>query len=223
MTFFTLFMGLISTANAGPAGHELYYEASTLTSQDERWEMVNGSEMVLNGLKGGFQVVPNVHITGGWRYGSASRVLQLEGTSMISEDEEYGDIDIDGPEIGINLHQTSLGAKYTWAAKNWLQPYGAAEGILNVGVLTMDDDPRTEGNPNELSNTALSPGGSVSAGLEFLPFSANSRVQASVFLEAGYQFNFALAFADDAQKTEIPIGQLPLRGIVSRLGVGIQF
>jgi hypothetical protein len=220
----TLFLGLSSPALAAPAGHEVQYESSTVISEDGRWDIVGGSTLALGGIRGGWRIAPNTRITAGWRYGGATAGAYTDGyEDIVYEDGDKVYDEEASTEVGIGLHQLSLGGKYSWVAKHWLQPYGAGEAILNVGRLQLDDDPTKEGNTNEVSHTALAPGGALLLGVDILPFGENARVRAAVFFEAGYQVSLDLDFVDDSTKQEISLGQLPIGGVVSRAGLGLRF
>ena len=221
MTLFTLFLGLISTANAGPTGHDVQYELSTIQSDDSRWDMVGSGTVSLRGLRSSWRVADNINVTGGWRYGSTSNNVSIYDGSIAEEEDSV--VYESGPQIGLNLHQISVGAKYTWAAKNWLQPYGSAAADLSIASLMLDDDTDSQGNANELSFTTISPGASATVGVEVLPFLKDARFRASVFAEAGYQLSSALGFEDDSQKDKVSIGELPLGGTLVRAGIGVRF
>jgi hypothetical protein len=224
MILTTLFLGLSTPALAAPAGHEVQYESSTLISEDGRWDIVGGSTLALGGIRGGWRIAPNTNITAGWRYGGATAgAYTSEGEDIVYEDGDEVYDEEASTEIGMKLHQLSLGSKYSWVAKHWLQPYGAGEAILNIGQLQLDDDSTKEGNANEISHTALAPGGALLLGVDILPFGENARVRAAIFLEAGYQLSLDLDFVDDSTKQEISLGQLPIGGVVTRAGVGLRF
>ena len=220
----TLFLGLSSPALAAPAGHEVQYESSTVVSEDGRWDIVGGSTMALGGVRAGWRVAPNTNITAGWRYGRTTAGTYIdEGEDIAYEEGDEVYVEEASTVIAMKLHQLSLGTKYSWAAKHWLQPYGAGEAILNVGLLQLDDDPSKEGNANEISHTALAPGGALLLGVDILPFGEGARLRAAVFFEAGYQISRNLDFVDDSTKQEVSLGQLPIGGVVTRAGLGLRF
>ena len=219
MTLFTIFMSVISTADAGPAGHDLQYEVSTIQNQDGRWDHVGSQTLSMTGLRGSWRVTDEINVTGGWRRGTTSTSTEVYETDMAVIEEESYPVVIDGPQIGLRVDQASVGAKYTWAAKHWLQPYGSGGVELSIASLSLDDDPESEGNINEVSYTSVRPGAYAVIGLDLLPFSKDKRFRAAVFMEAGYHTSMDLSFESDTHT----VGELPLGGMVTRAGLGVRF
>ena len=223
MILATLFLALSGSAYAGPVGHELQITNTINTSEDPRWGMVGGGIIRLVGVRGGWHLAPGTTVTAGWHSGSRSSSLYSDAISPSAEDEDTYIEEESSPRLELGLHQVSAGAKYSWAARHWLQPYGAAELNLSIGTLSMDDDPDSSGNANELSHTALAPGSTMTLGIDLLPLAKDGRLRPSVFVEAGYHLSMALGFDGDATGSEPEVGQLPISGMVSRVGLGMRF
>ena len=122
MTLFTLFLGLISTASAGPAGHEVQLDSTPFSSEDTRWDVVGQGTVELTGLSAGWRISPSINIIAGWRYGAMSNTMDTNDIEILESDDVYEEYNDDGPSIGLKLHQVSVGANYSWEAKHWLQP-----------------------------------------------------------------------------------------------------
>ena len=219
MTLFTIFMGMISTADAGAVGHDVQYEMSTIQTQDSRWDLVGSNILSMTGVRGSWRVTDTINVTGGWRRGTTNSSADLYEADMTVMEEGTYPIVVDGPQIGLRLDQASVGAKYTWAAKHWMQPYGSGGVEVSIASLSLDDDTDSDGNINEVSYTSVRPGAYAVAGVDFLPFSKDKRFRAAVFVETGFHTSMDLSFAND----DHTVGELPLGGVVTRAGLGVRF
>jgi len=223
MMFIAISLGLLANASAGPVGHEVNIESGLMSNEDPMWEMFQGyGALLTTGVSGGIHVAPQTTVRVAWQHGATGGTLSLDGDDSVTD--EYGDpLYIEGPYLGIVVDRYSVGAKYTWAATHWFQPYATGEGTLTVGHILLDDDRDKEGNPNEIRRGALAPGGLATLGAEFLPFGKNARWRIALFLETGYQATLPLKFVDRTQSKDIGIGDLRFQGVVSRMGLGARF
>ncbi len=221
MMFIALCLSLLSTASADNNGIEVSLEGGLMETSGSKWDLFSDGALITTGVRAGKRLAENTSVTLGWRHAAVGSTLVIGDEEIIYDD--YGYEEPDGPYLGIVLDQYSLGAKHTWTVKPWFQPYVTGEAILSVGHFLMDDDPDKEGNSNEIRRGAVAPGGAATVGMDVLSFGKDARWRVALFVESGYQTGFALKFVDRTQKNDIPVGDLPLQGVVTRFGLSAQF
>lgn len=191
---------------------ELSVERAALGAQDPAYDSIDDRDRLSGwGLRAGYPVVPGLSVIGSWS-------MQRRGAfnyapSLSAEDGAYGDES--SVQVALLGHTAGLGVKWNPIENPWFSPYVGAQGLLQVGTLKLDDDLSRDDNVNQVTARAFAPGfavvggADVGLGLEGLP------VRPMGHVELGYGQLGALDYDD--------LGELRLRGLIVRAGVGVQF
>ena len=105
-------------------------------------------------------------------------------------------------------------------------PYASAQGLIQHGHLLITDDYDSERRLFEFSSQSLAVGGTGTLGVELRSRKIAKKYKLSLFGETGYSVIFSLKFSYDSgvdEAEKLPLGQLQLGGVYSRLGIGVKF
>lgn len=211
---------LLLAGAAQAAGHELSVESIRIGSPDLAWQQQFDHRGRLGGLglRVGYAPLERVQVFGSYqrtRRGVAHEVLN-EGYDWETSEPT---LTIPGADQGFVSayygHTAALGVRYDLALTPYFQPYAAAQGLLHVGTIRLDDDLEVEDNPNQLSSRAFAPGVALGLGGDLQLAPEEWPVRPNLRLEMGWAYTSSLDFGD--------LGELRFGGFYGRLAAGVTF
>lgn len=209
---FSLLFALAQPALA--ASHEISFELGWITTEDPAWGYFSSSGAIGSyGIRGGFEVHPNVTIIGGWQHSQTGASVEISSWG----DDDYDDEDeyYDGAfQTAMYSDQITLGSKADVKLFKWLHPYVTAQLAGMRGLVRMDDDSGDDENLTQVEKAGVTGGVIGAAGLDFL-IRVKGDVYIAPYFELGYGWYAPMVIED--------LGSVQFSGFAGRAGVGVRF
>ncbi len=197
-------------AGAGPdhvAKWSLSAEIGGSAYRDDSFDLFGSRDgLDTSGLRVGRRVVDRVEVQLGWLRGNRGANVEVAnaagGREFAFQSAYYA-------------HRFSLGARGDVTLDNALFAYVAARGQLVLQQVRLDGDPDSKSNVDQLSETALAPGGELVGGIELRIPQGEMPLTAGWTLEVGAETVANATFGE--------FGDLRSGGFVIHSGIGIRF